>query len=191
MEVDSVTVRHHTTQKEFSYARGFLKVVVCADMNSQLVCAVMIHHNIVHDNPDFLPLLESTNRVIPVDIALGDMGFDDESNHVGARQIGIAAIIPTRYADVSIYRTSGYYRKEMKRNFPVELHHQRNKSETIFFVIKQIMTEKITSRNHTTQTNEMLLRLVAYNAYRIRKLEFVVLVWFLQGRIHQVNPTYK
>ena len=139
MEVDSVTVRHHTTtQKEFSYARGFLKVVVCADMNSQLVCAVMTRHNMQHDNPDFLPLLYKTNSIVPVDIVLGDMGFDDESNHVGARDIGAAAIIPTRYADVPIYRTSGYYRKEMKRNFPVELYHQRNKSETIFFVIKQI-----------------------------------------------------
>ena len=140
--------------KRVQLRRGFLKLVVCADMNSQLVCAVMIHHNIQHDNPDFLPLLESTNRIIPVDIALGDMGFDDESNHVGAKKIGIAAIIPTRYADVPIWRTSGYYRKEMKRNFPESLYHQRNKSETIFFVIKQIMTEKITSRNHTTQTNE-------------------------------------
>ena len=37
----------------------------------------------------FLPLLESTNRIIPVDIALGDMGFDDESNHVGAKKIGL------------------------------------------------------------------------------------------------------
>ena len=113
---------------------------------------------------------------------LGDMGFDDESNHVGARDIGAAAIIPTRYADVPIYRTSGYYRKEMKRNFPVELYHQRNKSETIFFVIKQIMSGDIASRNETTQDNEMLFRLIAYNAYRIRKLEFVILIWFLQGR---------
>ena len=168
--------------KRVQLCRRFLKVVVCADMNSQLVCAVMIHHNIVHDNPDFLPLLESTNRIISVDIALGDMGFGDEGNHVGARQIGIAAIIPTRYADVPIYRTSGHYRKEMKRNFPVKLYHQRNKSETIFFVIKQIMTEKITSRNHTTQTNEMLFRLIAYNSYRITKLDYVILVWFLQGQ---------
>ena len=49
----------------------------------------MLHHNIQHDNPDFLPLLEKTNSVISVDIALGDMGFDDESNHVGAKKIGL------------------------------------------------------------------------------------------------------
>ncbi len=77
---------------------------------------------------------------------------------------------------VSVYAGKGYDARYI-RNY------QRNKSETIFFVIKQIMTEKITSRNHTTQTNKMLLRLVAYNSYRITKLDYVILVWFLQGRI--------
>ena len=175
------TASYYYTKRVQLRRGGFLKVVVCADMNSQLVCAVMIHHNMQHDNPDFLPLLEKTNSIIPVDIALGDRGFDDESNHVGAKKIGAAAIIPTRYADVPIWRTSGYYRKEIKKNFPVQLYHQRNKSETIFFVIKQIMSGDIASRNETTQDNEMLFRLIAYNAYRIRKLEFVIMVWFLQG----------
>jgi len=168
--------------KRIKLRRKFLKIVVCADMNSQLVCTVMIHHNMVHDNPDFLPLLHRTNKIIPVDIVLGDMGFDDENNHIGAKQIGITAIIPTRYADVPIYRTSGIHRKEMKRNFPVQLFHQRSKSETIFFVIKRMMSEDITSRNEMTQDNEMLLRLVAYNSYRTIKLDYcVILTWFLQG----------
>lgn len=105
----------------------------------------------------------------------------DDGNHIGAKQMSIAAIIPTRYSDVPIYRTSGIHRKEMKRNFPVELYHQRNKSETIFFVIKRMMSEEITSRNHITQDSEMLLRLIAYNTYRTIKLECVILIWFLQG----------
>ncbi len=32
----------------------------------------------------------------------------------------------------------------------------------------------------------MLFRLIAYNAYRIRKLEFVILIWFLQGLHYHV-----
>jgi len=106
--------------------------MVCADMNSQIVCTVMLHHNMQYNNPNFLSLLNRTNRIIPVDIVLGDMGFDDENNHVGAKQIGVTAIIPTRYVDVLIHRTSGIHRKEMKGNFPVQLYHNRNKSETIF-----------------------------------------------------------
>ncbi len=167
--------------KRIYLRREFLKIVVCANMNSQLVCRTMLRHNMQHDNPNFLPLLQRTNDIVPVDIVLGDMRFDDENNHVGARDIETAAIIPTRYADVPIYRTSGNHRKEMKRNFPVELYHHRNKSETIFFVIKQIMSGDISSRNDIAQNNEMLLKLIAYNTCRIRKLEFVILIWFLQG----------
>ena len=137
-----------------------------------------------HGNPDFLPLLYKTNAVVaPVDIVLGDMGFDDENNHVGARKTGTAAaIIPTGHADVPIRRTSGIHRREMKRNFPRQLCSQRNKSETIFFVVKGMMSGDITSRNDATQDNEILLGLIAYNSYRVAKLESAVLVCFLQGR---------
>jgi len=49
-----------------------------------------------------------------------------------AQEIGVSAIIPTRFRIVPIYRISENYRKEMKRHFPVELCNQRNKSETFF-----------------------------------------------------------
>ncbi len=139
-----------------------------------------------HDNPDFLPLLRKTNNVVPVDIVLGDMGFDDEKNHVGAKKMNVSTIIPTRYVDVPIWRTSANHRKEIKRSFSEALYHQRNKSETIFFVVKRMMSEVVTSRNNVTQDNEVLFRLIAYNSYRITKLEFVVLIWFLQGRFMDI-----
>ncbi len=137
-----------------------------------------------HDNPDFLPLLYKTNAAVaPVDTVLGDMGFDDESNHVGARKTGTAAaVIPTGHADVPIRRTGGTHRREMKRNFPGQLYSQRNRSETIFFVVKGMMSGDIASRNDTAQDNEILLGLIACNSYRVAKLEPVVLAWFLQGR---------
>ncbi len=168
--------------KRVRLRRNFLKIVVCADMNSQLICTAIIHHGMQHGNPDFLPLLYKTSAAVaPVDTVLGDMGFDDENNHVGARKTGTAAIIPTRYADVPIHRTSGTHRREMKRNFPRQLYSQRNRSETIFFVVKGMMSGDITSRNDATQDNEILLGLIAYNSYRVTKSEPVVLAWFLQG----------
>ncbi len=74
----------------------------------------------------------------------------------------------------------------MKRNFPIQLYHQRNKSETIFFVIKQVMSENISSRNEIIQDNEILFRVVAYNAYRMIKLDHAILTWFLQGLFNHV-----
>ncbi len=96
----------------------------CCLCRYEFAACLLYHVAPQHDNPDFLPLLQRTNDIVPVDIVLGDMGFDDENNHVGARDIGAAAIIPTRYADVPTYRTSGNHRKDMKRNFPVELYHR-------------------------------------------------------------------
>ncbi len=149
------TASHYYT-KRARLRRNFLKIAVCADMNSQLICAAIIHHGMQHGNPDFLPLSYKTSAAVaPVDTALGDMGFDDESNHVGARKTGTAAaIIPTGYADVPIRRTSGTHRREMKRNSPRQLYSQRNRSETIFFVVKGVMPGDITSRNDTTRSGQ-------------------------------------
>ena len=149
------TASHYYT-KRARLRRNFLKIVVCADMNSQLICAAIIHHGMQHGNPDFLPLSYKTSAAVaPVDTVLGDMGFDDENNHVGARKTGTAAaIIPTGYADVPIRRTSGTHRREMKRNFPRQLYSQRNRSETIFFVVKGMMSGDITSRNDATRSGQ-------------------------------------
>ena len=157
--------------KRVRLRRNFLKIAVCADMNSQLICAAIIHHGMQRDNPDFLPLLYKTSAAVaPVDTVLGDMGFDDESNHVGARKTGTAAaVIPTGHADVPIRRTSGTHRREVKRNFPRQLCSQRNRYETTFFVVKGMMSGDITPRNDTAQDNEILLGLIACNSYRVAK----------------------
>ena len=71
----------------------------------------MLHHDMSHDNPDFLPLLQQTNSIVLVDIVLSDMGFDDENNHVvgGAKQMNVSAVIPTRCVGVPMWRTGGCY----------------------------------------------------------------------------------
>ena len=171
----------HCCTKRAQLRRNFPGAVACAGMNSQLVCCVMIHHNMQHGNPGFLLLLEKTDGITPGDIVLGDMGFDGESNHVGARKTNAAAAIPTRCSDVPMRGTGGCCRKETKRGFPTQLHRQRNKSGTVFFVIKHMMSGDITSGSHTAQAGEMLYRLIACNAYRVTKLDCVILAWFLHG----------
>ena len=149
------TASYHYT-KRIRLRRNFLKIAVCADMNSQLICTAIIHHGMRHCNPDFLPLSYKTSAAVaPVGTALGDMSFDDENNHVGARKTGTAAaVIPTGHADVPIRRTSGTHRREVKRNFPRQLYSQRNRSETTFFVVKRMMSGDTTSRNDTTRSGQ-------------------------------------
>lgn len=79
-------------------------------MKQQIVCAIKIWHRQRHDGVDFVPLLERTNQIIPVDTIVADKGYDSESNHVAVDNLGITSIIPPRYADVPIYKTRGYHR---------------------------------------------------------------------------------
>ena len=52
-------------------------------------------------------------------VVVADKGYDsEEDNHVLVRENDHAlSIIPTRYKDVPIWRTSGKYRKQMKHGF--------------------------------------------------------------------------
>jgi len=112
-----------------------------------------------------------------------DKEYDSENNHVAAKNLGIASvIIPPRYADVSVRKTKGHYRKALKRNgYDEIIYHQRNKVETIFSVIKKMFGDSITSRNVVTINHEMMYRVIAYNCHRIIQNNLLVMVWFLHG----------
>ena len=47
------------------------------------------------------------------------------------------SIIPARNEDVPIWKTSGRYRKLMKRGYSKKKYHQRNKNETVNSVVKR------------------------------------------------------
>jgi len=164
--------------------RKFVKVSIAAEMNLQIVCAIKIRHQPRHDNIDFVPLLEKTNHIIPINTVVADKGYDSENNHVTARDLGIASvIIPPRYADVSVRKTKGRYRKALKRDgYDRTTYHQRNKVETIFSVIKRMFEDSVTSRNVATINHEMMYRVMAYNCHRIMRNDLLVVVWFLHGR---------
>jgi hypothetical protein len=80
-------------------------------------------------------------------IVTADKAYDSEDNHVLVRDVLHAfSVIPPRYEHVSIRKTHGKYRKQMKRGgYSKLLYNQRNKNETILSVIKRLFGEHITS----------------------------------------------
>jgi hypothetical protein len=91
------------------------------------------------------------------------------------------SVIPPRYQRVSIWRTHGKYRKQMKRGYCKVLYNQRNKNETIISVIKRLFGEHVTSRLVRTQNRELSFRCIAYNTHRLTNLTLIT--WFLQSRL--------
>ena len=162
--------------KRAKLRRKFVKLSAISDMKSQIICAIKIRHRTRHDSIDFGPLLQKANGIIPIDTVVADKGYDSERNHVESDSLGILSIIPPRYEDVPVYKTRGHYRKRLKRyGYDESLYHQRNKTETIFSVIKKMFGENVTSRKISTQNRELFHRMIAYNVYRVTRNS--LLIW--------------
>ena len=161
--------------KRIQLRRKFVKMSAISDMREQLVCAIKIWHRQKYDNVDFMPLLHKANNILPVH-TIADKGYDSENNPIVSHCLGIASIIPPRYEDVPVYKIRGYHRKMLKRKgYDGVTYHQRNKTETIFSVIKRMFEENVTSRKISTQNRELMYRVIVYNAYRITRDN--LLVW--------------
>ena len=162
--------------KRTKLRRKFVKMSAISDMKEQLVCAIKIRHRQRYDNVDFMPLLHKANNIIHISTVVADKEYDSEKNHIDSHCLGIASIIPPRYEDVPVYKTRGYYRKILKRKgYDSVTYHQRNKTETIFSVIKRMFGENVTSRKISTQNRELMYRIIVYDAYRITRDR--LLIW--------------
>ncbi len=132
--------RHSSTYYTYrcNLRHAYTKMSAGSDMKSQLVCAVVVqHHPISHDIKHFPKLFSQMIAIIPMWIMVLDKGYDAESVHRMIRDEKVLSMIPVRNKDSLISRTKGRYRKQMRREFDEILYHQRNKTETIFSVIKR------------------------------------------------------
>ena len=101
-----------------------------------------------------------------------DKGYDAESTHQRIRKQNILSMIPVRGNNL-ISDTHGKYRKLMRREFDETLYHQRNKTETIFSVMKRRFDSEIKSYNEDMRTKELLYRVLAYNCHRMCLISLV------------------
>ena len=72
------------------------------------------------------------------------------------RDENIISMIPVRRGENLISDTHGKYRKLMRRKFDEKLYHERNKTETIFSVVKRRFDSEIKSCNDAMKTKELL-----------------------------------
>ena len=178
--------RHCTPYYSYrcSIRHSYTKLSAGSDMNTQLVCAVVIqHHPISHDIKHFPELFQQMVTVATPWIMVLDKGYDAESVHQMIRQNHVVSMIPVRNRGCLVSRTRGKYRKQMRRIFDESLYHQRNKCETIFSVIKRRFGSETKSYSDTMKTKELLYRVLAYNCHRMTLIS--ALLWMISRQ-----PTY-
>ena len=113
---------------------SYTKMSAGSDMESQLVCAVVIQHQpISHDIKHFPQLFRQMAGIVSMWIMVLDKGYDAEPIHKMIRNQNVISMIPVRGKDCMISRTKGRYRKQMRREFDETLYHQRNKAGDSLF----------------------------------------------------------
>ena len=156
---------------------AYTKMSAGSDMKSQLICAVVVqHHPVSHDIKDFPQLFAQMVAITPMWIMVLDKGYDAESAHQMIRDENVISMIPVRNRDSLISRTKGRYRKMMRKEFNETLYHERNKTETIFSVVKRRFGSEIKSYNDTMKTKELLYRVLAYNCHRMCLISLVCMM---------------
>jgi Transposase DDE domain len=163
--------------------KKYAKLSIGADILKQIICNVKVRRAPTrHDNIDFKPIVIRIAKINPLSVVIADKGYDSEENHILVREnLNGFSIIPPRYENVSIWKTHGKYRKEMKRGYNKILYNQRNKDETIVSVIKRLFGEHIiTSTLVRMQNRELIFRCIAYNVHRM--LNLIIIRWFLQSQ---------
>ena len=148
--------------------RHFLKWVVVADVDRQILLAQRARQGPCNDAPMLPGLLETASRTIPIGLVLADAEFDSEANHRHIRAaLGAFSVIPARRHGIP----NGEIRYQMYRKFPRKLYGPRAKVETVFSVIKRKLSAKAPGRSLAMQIRQALLLGLAFNLYRLKHLQ--------------------
>ena len=131
---------YYTNRAKLKRRKKSAKLSIGTDVLKQIICNINVRRTPTRrDNIDFNPIITKVSKINPLSVVVADKGYDSEDNHILVREkLNGFSIIPSRYENVSIWKTKGRYRKEMKRGYNKVLYNQRNKDETIVSVIKRL-----------------------------------------------------
>lgn len=144
--------------------RHWLKWLVVADVDQQLILAQRSRHGPWCDCRSLPALVDAAHRVAPLGLVLADAEFDTEANHQHIRRrLGARSVIPAKRGRSSRVGLRG----QMRRAFPQHLYRHRAKSETVFSVVKRKLSARAPGRSLPMQAQQAALLGVAYNIYRL------------------------
>ena len=131
------------------------------------------------------PLVEQSQRVLPIHGLLADADYDSEPHHRWLRdECGIESIIPATRGHRQ--HLTGVYRRRLQRYFPHRKYGQRWMAETVFSVVKRKFGDALTARRPWQQVKQAFLRGIVYDCYRAVQLGLSLVRWCL----HRILMAY-
>jgi len=110
-------IKYHTPRPKLR--RKHAKLSLGADVLAQIVCTVKVRRGPTrHDNIDFRPIVTKMSEIKKLSAVVADRGYDGGDNHILIREtLNGYSIIPARNEQAHVWKTSGRYRKKMKRGY--------------------------------------------------------------------------
>jgi transposase len=151
---------------------SWVKVHLMCGVKTNVVTSVEVSHRHANDSPYLKPLLETTTgNGFRVKELSADKGYDSFSNRCLTLVKGGIPYIPFREGEKNKPNPSGkselwkrmyHFYKFQEAEFKAH-YHKRSNVETVFSMIKAKFGERIRSKTDTSQTNEVLCKVLCHN----------------------------
>ncbi len=156
----------HNTKKKHKW----LKAHVCIGVRTNIITSARITDEDGADSPQFIPLIQETSdNGFSVKEAYGDKAYLSRKNIAFVDDLGGTAYIPFKENSTSkpqggnhIWRKMFHYFAYNKEEF-MNHYHMRSNVESTFASMKKKLGDVLKSRNKTSQINELLCKIIAYN----------------------------
>jgi transposase len=145
--------------------RAWPKLTAVVHTHSHLILGAVSGVGPSQDSPDFTPAMRQAARLLPIDAALSDAGYDAEHNHrLCQEELGVRrTVIRLNRRNTGRRWPKTPYRRAMRRRFESELYNQRWHAESGFSQHKRRLGSALTARHDEAQERELVLRVVTHN----------------------------
>jgi hypothetical protein len=156
---------HYIKRIDGEFVNSFFKLSVCIDVKRRKFLSIKLRSKRASDIKDVKYLISKLST--PPSLCLMDKGYDAEWLHQFLHSKNIKAIIPAKNNKISIYKTKGFFRKQMKKSFDKSTYNQRNIVESLIFAFKKTFGDSVNSKLLTSAYADVFCRAIAYNLFLI------------------------
>ena len=137
------------------------------DVDSQMILALSFRYGPCNDFRDGVPVLAKAASTFSIGTVLADKGYDSEEiRRFIIKDLRASTQIPTRKNGKYATEFKGLYRRTQSSTFDEGIYHQRSLVETMHSSSKRVMGEAVRARSQDGQWKELVVRGIAYNAWK-------------------------
>jgi transposase len=148
--------------------RKWVKAHFCTGVKTNVVSAVEITREDGADSPQFPMLVEKTVKGFEVKEISADKAYSSRENYEVVAEVGGQAFVPFRSNATGKSKGSLLWRKmfhyfQFNQQEFYQHYHKRSNAESTVNMIKAKFGDTLKSKNHISQINELLCKIIAHN----------------------------